>query len=725
MDISHLIDDLNDKQREAVSAGLTNILVLAGAGSGKTRVLVHRIAWLIEVEKLSPFNILAVTFTNKAAHEMKTRIASMIGMRANTMWVGTFHGLAHRILRAHWEPAGLAKNFQIIDSNDQFRLIRRIIREKQLDEAKWPPRQAQSYINQKKDHGLRPDDIKGTHDHFESVMQNIYEQYEAICQKSGLVDFAEMLLRAYDVLRKHEDIKQHYQKRFRYILVDEFQDTNTLQYNWLRLLATPQNNTMIVGDDDQSIYSWRGARVDNIHRFEKDYPEVKTIRLEQNYRSTGHILSAANQLIANNSNRLGKNLWTASGDGERISLYAAFNDTDEARFIISRIKKWRDDNGSLSECAILYRSNAQSRLLEEVLIQAALPYRIYGGLRFFERAEIKDCLAYLNLICHYHNDAAFERIVNHPPRGIGARTIEYVRELAKERDQSLWTATQNVVAEKRLPSRATGALNAFIGLIEEAALTIKELDLAESIEHMIHHAGLRAHFQKDRTERGCSRVENLDELISAAQQFNPDDLDENIPLLSAFLTHAALEAGETQAAKHQDCVQLMTLHSAKGLEFPLVFLSGMEEGLLPHQMSMEDPNGLAEERRLCYVGMTRAMKKLYFTYAESRFLYGQEKMQCLSRFLGELPQTCLEDVRARTKVSTPVSSRRRYTTEQSVTSSNGVSLQIGQQVRHRKFGNGVIINIEGSGAKARLHINFGRSVGSKWLMMEYANLETA
>lgn len=725
MDISHILNELNDKQREAVTAEPNNLLVLAGAGSGKTRVLVYRIAWLVEVEKFSPFNILAVTFTNKAAREMKSRIEGMLGMPANNMWVGTFHGLAHRLLRAHWEAAGLPQNFQILDSDDQYRLVRRVIRTFELDEAKWPPKQAQWFINKKKENGLRPADLPKSHDHFENTMRRIYEEYENICQQSGLIDFTEMLLRTYDLWRNNPDILQHYQRRFRYVLVDEFQDTNTLQYAWLKLLNCDTNNMMIVGDDDQSIYSWRGACIDNIHRFSKEFKNTTTIRLEQNYRSTGNILSAANQLISYNSDRLGKNLWTSSDEGELISLYAAFNEFDEARFIVDQIKKWQNDGGKLSESAMLYRSNAQSRILEEALIQAGVPYRIYGGLRFFERAEIKDALAYLHLINHRDNDAALERIINTPTRGIGNRTVEFVREYAREHQQSLFYAATQIAKEGLLPARATNALNVFIELIEELAVAIESLDLHEKIEHVLHYSGLREHIKKDRSEKGRARLENLEELVTAARQFDPEESDENVPELSAFLSHAALEAGETQAAAHHDCVQLMTLHSAKGLEFPLVFVTGLEEGLFPHQMSMEELQGLEEERRLCYVGMTRAMKKLYLCYAESRSLYGKEKMQSPSRFIKEIPAEFLEEVRFKTKVSMPLTRRNRSSGSGSSlkqTEASELGLRVGQPVRHQKFGDGVILNIEGDGPKARLQINFNRQ-GSKWLMAGYANLE--
>src|SRR3990167_2480536 len=720
MDISHILNDLNDKQREAVSAELTNLQILAGAGSGKTRVLVYRIAWLIAFEKLSTFNLLAVTFTNKAAHEMRQRIEKMVGLTANNMWIGTFHSLAHRLLRAHWQEANLPQNFQVIDADDQYRLVRRIMRDAGLDEAKWSPKQAQWYINSQKDEGLRPkDSAENVYDEFTEVMLKIFQRYEEICQQSGLVDFSELLLRAFELWRDHPEICLHYRKRFKYILVDEFQDTNSLQYEWLKLLAGQESKIMIVGDDDQSIYSWRGARIDNMHSFIKDFPDTKIIKLEQNYRSTGTILKAANTLISHNNARLGKNLWTASQEGDPIAVYAAFNDIDEARFIADQIKQWQEQGNRLSECAILYRSNAQSRVLEDAFIQAGIPYRIYGGLRFFERAEIKDTLAYLRLISQITDDAAFERIINTPTRGIGLRTVDFLREQAKQTQQSLWATAKQVTHLQLLPARALSALSNFLNLIENLANAIQCLPLPEQVEHVIHQSGLYHHYQNEKGEKGRARLENLEELVTAAKQFEPEETIANSKL-TAFLTHAALESGETQADSYSDCAQLMTLHSAKGLEFPLVFLAGMEEGLFPHQMCLEEANGLEEERRLCYVGMTRAMKKLYLCYAESRFLHGKEKSQRSSRFISELPPSCLAEIRMRTQISQPLSLKSKSATLVPI---ENEKYQIGQYVKHAKFGSGIIINREGSGAKARLQINF-EQVGSKWLMTEYADLET-
>lgn len=724
MDISYLIDGLNDKQREAVTADLSNLQVLAGAGSGKTRVLVHRIAWLIEAENFSPFNLLAVTFTNKAAREMQQRIEQLVGLRANSMWVGTFHGLAHRLLRAHWQQAGLPQNFQVIDSDDQFRLVRRIMKEMHINEAHYPFKQAQWHISSAKGEGLRPDDLaKQAYSEFDQVMLRVFRRYEEVCRQGGLVDFSELLLRAFELLRDHEETRLHYRNRFRYILVDEFQDTNSLQYAWLKLLSGDKSHIMAVGDDDQSIYSWRGARVDNMQYFLRDFKGAKSIKLEQNYRSTSTILNAANQLISHNRSRLGKNLWTTSNEGEPIALYGAFNEIDEARFIVDQINQWVARGGRLTDCAVLYRSNAQSRTLEEAFIQAGTPYRIYGGLRFFERAEIKDALAYLRLLDNIDDDTSFERIINTPTRGIGLRTLAFLREEAQKYQQSLWQTAQQVLAQQLLPTRALTALHNFINLIQNLQQATQCFDLPEQIEHVIHHSGLYQHYKKERGEKGRARLENLEELITAAKQFElPPDEDEALPKRTAFLTHAALEAGEAQADQHTDCAQMLTLHSAKGLEFPVVFLAGMEEGLFPHKMSMDEAGGLEEERRLCYVGMTRAMQKLTLCYAESRFLYGKSTMQAPSRFISELPSECLAEVRLRSKVSAPLSTRRPKSKQTTIHETQS-PFKIGQYVRHAKFGDGIVINIEGEGKKLRLQINF-QQVGSKWLMAEYANLSS-
>jgi DNA helicase-2/ATP-dependent DNA helicase PcrA len=647
---------------------------------------------------------------------MRGRIEHLMGMPAESLWVGTFHGIAHRLLRAHWREAGLPQAFSILDSDDQYRLIKRLLRELNLDENQWPPRQIQWYINGKKDEGLRPDHIDSYGDYHQEQLVKVYRAYEEACERNGVVDFAELLLRAHELWLKNQDILEHYRKRFRHILVDEFQDTNAIQYAWLRLLAGDSGQMFAVGDDDQSIYGWRGARVENIHQFQQDFADVQLIRLEQNYRSTSTILNAANALIAHNSDRLGKELWTDGEEGERIRLYAAFNELDEARFVVDQIADWVGRGHRREQAAILYRSNAQSRVLEEALMQAGMPYRIYGGLRFFERAEIKDALAYLRLLVNRGDDPSFERVVNTPTRGIGNRTVEAIRERARHQQIPLWQAAREIVAEKALPARATNAVAAFLELIERLERETAEHPLDERVEHVIEHSGLIEHLKKDKGEKGRARVENLEELVSAARQFEYDE-EEGLDDISAFLAHAALEAGEGQADAYEDAVQLMTLHSAKGLEFPLVFLVGMEEGLFPHQLSIEEPGRLEEERRLAYVGMTRAMQQLYLTHAEVRRLYGEEKYTRPSRFIGEIPAEYLEEVRMRGGVGTPVF---RQSVAQTGAADDGYS--VGEQVMHPKFGCGTVLQSEGAGAQARVQVNFDE-VGSKWLVLAYAKLE--
>ncbi|MCP5300713.1 MAG: DNA helicase II [Chromatiaceae bacterium] len=724
MDVSHIIDDLNEAQRAAVTAPLGSALVLAGAGSGKTRVLVHRIAWLIQVEGLSPWGILAVTFTNKAAREMKHRIEHLLGQPVGGMWVGTFHGLAHRLLRAHWQEAGLPQGFQIMDSDDQQRLVKRIIRDMNLDDAKWPPRQAQWYINKQKDEGLRADHLDHGGDPYQRQMIAIYREYEAACQRAGTVDFAELLLRAHELWRDRSDVLQHYRERFGAILVDEFQDTNAIQYAWLRLLAGQDDKLFVVGDDDQSIYGWRGARVENIQDFQAHHPNATVVRLEQNYRSTGNILNAANAVIANNPTRLGKQLWTADGDGEPIRVYGAFNEVDEARFVVDRIAAAVAHGMRRSECAILYRTTAQSRLFEEALIQAGMPYRVYGGLRFFERAEIKDALAYLRLVSNRHDDPSFERAVNQPPRGIGPRTLDAVRAHARDFGCSLWQAAGDLLRGGAMAARAANALRGFLELVDGIDADSDGQELVTRAESVIDASKLKEHFDKSRDGKGQDRIENLDELVNACRQFempgDEDGADSGLSEMDAFLAHAALEAGDTQADEYEDCVQLMTLHSAKGLEFPLVFIGGVEEGLFPHSMSADDPQRLEEERRLCYVGMTRAMAQLYLSHAESRRLHGSESYPMASRFLREIPAELIEEVRARPNVSRP------YTPGRGSLSSaqEETGLHLGQRVLHPKFGEGVVLNAEGQGNGARVQVNF-EDVGSKWLVVAYANLTPA
>jgi DNA helicase-2/ATP-dependent DNA helicase PcrA len=719
MDVSHILEGLNDAQREAVTAPPGGMLVLAGAGSGKTRVLVHRIAWLLQVIGASPWNILAVTFTNKAAKEMKGRIEVLLGHPVGGMWVGTFHGLAHRLLRAHWKDANLPQNFQILDSDDQYRMIKRLLKAMDLDEARWPPRQAQWFINGRKDEGVRPQHMDDGGDPHQRTMIRIYSEYQSACDRGGVVDFAELLLRAHELLRDRPDILHHYRERFQHILVDEFQDTNTIQYAWLRLLAGEQNSLFAVGDDDQSIYGWRGARVEHIRDFRKHFSDAPLLRLEQNYRSTATILKAANAVIANNPSRLGKELWTDGSEGEPINLYNAFNEVDEARFIVERIRHFTTEGHRRDECAILYRSNAQSRQFEEALIQAQLPYRVYGGLRFFERAEIKDALAYLRLMANPQEDPSFERAVNQPPRGIGPRTLDAVRAHARDFGCSLWQAAHELIQGGAMTKRAATALNAFLELIAEQQASVQGLSLHEMTDQVVSASGLAEHFRKSRDGKGQDRVENLEELVTATREFSYElsaEEDEMDPL-SAFLAHAALEAGENQGDQFEDCVQLMTLHSAKGLEFPLVFIAGVEEKLFPHSMSADDPERLEEERRLCYVGMTRAMEQLYLTYAESRRLHGSESYPLPSRFLREIPGDLIREVRSRPQISRPV-----YAAASTGYSMHESGYQLGQRVLHPKFGEGVVLNAEGQGGSARVHVNF-EQVGAKWLVAAYANLQ--
>ena len=719
MDFSELLDGLNERQREAVAAPLGNYLVLAGAGSGKTRVLTYRIAWLIGVENVSPNGILAVTFTNKAAAEMRHRIEDLLQDQITPpfgMWVGTFHSLAHRLLRRHAPDAGLPADFQILDSEDQLRLVKRLVKSYNLDEGLYPPKQICWYINNKKDLGLRADQIEMRNKEDRSWVE-IYKIYQDACDRAGLVDFAELLLRTYELWQKKPLILQRYQQRFQHILVDEFQDTNNIQYEWVKLLAGNSANVMIVGDDDQSIYGWRGAKIDNIYRFLTDY-HAETIRLEQNYRSTENILQAANILIANNEGRLGKNLWTEGNKGDPVGIYRAFNEHDEARFVTSQIKQWVDEGGNYDQCAVLYRSNRQSRILEEAFLQSGLPYRIYGGLRFFERQEIKDALGYLRLLANRQDDVAFERVVNTPTRGIGDRTLEILRDIARKRTLTLWQATHLALEEKLVQGRAASALLRFIELINALDNDTFELPLAEQTEFVIEHSGLKEMYQKEKGEKGEVRLENLDELIFAARDFQKPDEAEEMSDLIAFLTHASLEAGEGQASPHQQCVDLMTLHSSKGLEFDRVFIVGMEEGLFPSGASGEEGR-IEEERRLAYVGITRARKKLTLCYAEQRRVYSQEEKRIVSRFINELPEENIQEIRLRGTVTRAIN-REAVGTTKSVLANP--EWKPGQRVKHHKFGYGSIINVEGSDKNCRLQIAF-QNQGIKWLIAHLANLE--
>jgi DNA helicase-2/ATP-dependent DNA helicase PcrA len=726
-----LLASLNEEQRAAVTAPIGPVLVLAGAGSGKTRVLTHRAAWLIRECGVSPHGLMAVTFTNKAASEMRGRIEALLGMPADALWIGTFHGLSHRMLRRHWREARLPQSFQILDDDDQQRLVRKIIREQKLDDQRWVPREVQGFINANKDEGRRSKSLADRNDPTRKQLIHLYQLYEARCEQAGVVDFAELLLRSFETLRDVPDLGGYYRDRFHHALVDEFQDTNGIQYDWLRLLVGKSGAPFVVGDDDQSIYRWRGARVENMQHFRREYGAT-VYRLEQNYRSTAVILTAANAVIAKNTDRMGKELWTAVKGGEPIRVYAAFNERDEADFVLDRIREHAGRGLPLAAAAVLYRSNAQSRTFEEALMSARIPYRVYGGLRFFERAEIKDALAYLRLTQSRDDDIAFERVVNLPPRGIGGATLDLIRNDARDRGRSLWQAGQEVALS--LPARGAGALRGFYALIDRLAAEIGGQPLEEQVRHVIQHSGLRDHHAKEKDNKGEARVENLDELVNAAEAFMPSS-DEGLSPLGAFLAHATLESGETQAATGLDSVQLMTLHAAKGLEFPTVFVVGMEEGLFPSEHSAFDADRLPEERRLCYVGLTRAMQRLYLTHAESRRIFGRTSYRDPSRFLAELPPEAVEDVRPRISVSRPlyVSERITLTAPEPGGSSRRRSramplageetpMRLGARVRHPKFGEGTILRFEGQGESRQVHVNF-ENAGRKILMYELARLE--
>ena len=730
MDVSHLLDGLNPAQREAVSAAPGHYLVLAGAGSGKTRVLTHRIAWLHEVFGVPMHGILAVTFTNKAAGEMRARIGAQLGGEPRGMWIGTFHGIAHRLLRLHWQEAKLPESFQVLDSDDQQRLVKRVVQALEIDDSRFPPRQIAWWINAQKDEGRRPQHIQpAANDEWSDVMLRVYAEYQARCERAGLVDFAELLLRAHELLRDTPALLAHYRHRFGQLLVDEFQDTNAIQYGFVRLLAGDSGQVFVVGDDDQAIYGWRGAKVENVQRFLRDFPGAVTLKLEQNYRSSANILNAANAVIAHNDDRLGKQLWTDAGEGEPIDLYAAYNEVDEARYAIERIAQWVRDGGSYGEAAILYRSNAQSRAFEEALLAAQIPYRVYGGMRFFERAEIKDALAYLRLVANRDDDAAFERAVNTPTRGIGERTLDEVRRCAREHGVSLWRAVQRVCTETVLAARARNALATFETLIDALAAETAEMPLQEKIDHVLARSGLRVHYENESRGSLDSRTDNLDELVSVASRFRRGDDEEAAALteLVAFLSYAALEAGEGQAQAGADGVQLMTLHSAKGLEFPLVFLVGLEEGLFPNMRSAEEPGRMAEERRLAYVGITRARQQLVLSHAESRRIHGSDMYGLPSRFLREIPKPLLREIRPKPQVARggyATQSNRFTPRDRGHAAIEAPAIRLGANVRHPTFGTGFVTDVEGSGAHARVQVNF-EDAGSKWLVLAYANLSPA
>ena len=745
-DVTHIIEPLNDEQRAAVTAEAGHALVLAGAGSGKTRVLAHRVAWLVATGQARPSGILSVTFTNKAAREMRTRIETILERPIGGMWVGTFHGIAHRFLRSHPEEARLGDAFQIADSDDQLRLVRRLMREMNLDEGSWPPKQAQAFINGQKENGVRARHLPEPGDLWERRMSEVYRTYEAACAASGLADFAELLLRAWEVLRECPELLARYQERFGHLLVDEFQDTNALQYAWISLLAGDRGQLFMVGDDDQSIYGWRGARIENIQKFAREFTGVTTFKLEENYRSTAKILAAANAVIANNAGRLGKNLRTSKSGGEPICAYSAYNDIDEARFVVGRIEQARGEGWRLDDHAILYRTSAQSRVIEDALRTAGVAYRIHGGLRFYERAEIKDAVAYLRLVASRDNDAGFERGVNVPARGVGARSVANLREHARSRGFSLWAAAVERANDGSIAGRAGTGIREFLRIVECLAESEAGRPLDELVAMTVETSGLVEHYKREKGERAEARLENLNELVTAARRFEdrlarePDPEDEFADRpLAAFVRHTVLEAGEGQADEHEDSVQLMTLHAAKGLEFPAVFLCGMEEGLFPHQRSLENHAQLEEERRLCYVGMTRAKQRLYLTNAESRRLHRQESYPSPSRFLREIPSELVAEVRLGGHRPSPGGGPGRwarrgggrwggggYATDDTAASGlagdGGHAFALGQRVRHGKFGEGVVLSLEGDGAHSRVHVNFA-AAGAKWLVVAYANLE--
>ena len=750
-----LVEALNSAQREAVTAPPDHRLVLAGAGSGKTRVLTHRIAWLMAVENVSPHSLLAVTFTNKAANEMRGRIEQLVNVPVRAMWVGTFHGLAHKLLRLHWREARLPQNFQILDADDQQRLVKRVLKNLDMPEDRFPPKMATGWINAQKEEGRRPHQMSDQGDFTQRQLVRVYTAYQQQCEAQGLVDFAELLLRAYELFRDVAPVREHYHRKFRHVLVDEFQDTNTLQYLWLKLICGADGKIFAVGDDDQSIYGWRGAKVENIQKLSRDYPGIELVRLEQNYRSTGTILKAANGLIAHNNGRLGKNLWTEDREGAPIQLYAAYNEYDEAEFVVNRMREYLDGRGRYGDLAVLYRSNAQSRVLEEMLIRARLPYRIYGGLRFFERMEVKDALAWLRLLANREDDTSFERALTTPPRGVGATSVEKLRVFAREHGLSLWKAARN--AGPAL-GRTSGALTAFLDQIDLLDQTVRELPLAQKMEKLIERSGLKEHYKKEKGEQAEARLENLDELVNAAKSFERPDEEGTDPVLN-FLTHAALEAGEGQAGQGEEAVQLMTLHSAKGLEFPVVFLVGLENGLFPSMRAVDEGN-LEEERRLCYVGITRARQQLHISYAETRRVHGVEQICAPSQFLKEIPADTLAETRPRAGIlrgSFGVQSSRSggyggssggrgglgsgyedpkpwreraqegyglsrpvVPARMAAASATG-GFGLGQRVGHPSFGEGTILSFDGEGERVRVEIRFA-TAGTKWLMLGMAKL---
>ena len=722
MDVSHILNNLNDDQRNAVTSEKQHLLVLAGAGSGKTRVLVHKIAWQVEGLGISPSAVMAVTFTNKAANEMRSRIESLLQAPMLDSWVGTFHGLSHKLLKRFHKEAGLSSGFTIIDSDDQLRIIKRISKELSLDEATWPARQSQWQINNWKDDGLRSINVNDNGDFYTETVNKIHKEYEEVCKRDHLVDFGELLLKSYETIVNSSSVKNFFQTRFKSVLIDEFQDTNTIQYKWLQEIASNKTNVTAVGDDDQSIYGWRGAKVEHVNSFTEDFKDTEVVRLEQNYRSTNIILNAANALIGNNKERLGKNLWTEKLEGEQIILYQAYNEQDEARFVADILKDWMNNGGTFEETAILYRSNAQSRAIEEALLRASIPYRIYGGLRFYERLEIKNAIAYLKVIFNNNDNPSFERSISNPTRGVGEKTLAKIRNAAKEYNISYIKASAKLVDEGSIAGRGGAGLNDYLEFIAGCKLFIEENLLSELMELIIMETGLYAYHAKEPGEKGKTRTENLEELITATKNFEQSIVDDksNIDIAESYLDIISLDSGDRQASEHDDAAQLMTMHSAKGLEFKLVLLTGLEESLFPHGRSMESVSQLEEERRLCYVAITRAMEKLYITHAESRRLHGTDTFNPPSRFLREIPKDLINEIRPRAQTNIPYNRKDFEETKTEFKEEMGISL--GQKVQHKKFGEGIVLNFEGSSDSARVQVNFDES-GTKWLVMAYANLK--
>ena len=720
MDVSNILNELNDRQRDAVTSEAPSLLVLAGAGSGKTRVLVHRVAWIVEAMQSNPNSVMAVTFTNKAANEMKSRIQELLQSPLADLWCGTFHGLAHRTLKRFYKEANLISTFTVLDAEDQLRVIKRICKDNNLEESSWPAKQIQWQINSWKDAGKRPKNVDDSKDFYAETVKKIYSQYDEVCKKDSLVDFAELLLKSYELLKSNKKVRDFFHRRFRHILIDEFQDTNVIQYAWLNEVASKEASITAVGDDDQSIYGWRGAKVGHLEDFKTKHKHNETIRLEQNYRSTSIILNAANALIENNQARLGKNLWTESNEGEQITLYQAFNEQDEARFVAEIIKSWMDGGELFSDSAVIYRSNAQSRAIEEALLRANIPYRIYGGLRFYDRLEIKNAICYLRIIFNPHDNPAFERSVANPTRGVGAKTLAKIRSLANQHNISYIQASSKMIDENIISGRGANGLKKFLEIILGLCGKIDDISLSEIVGSILEQSGLIQFHEKEPGEKGKTRKENLEELLSAAKNFEMSFSDDktNREITEQFLSNVSLDAGDRQADEFDDAVQLMTLHSAKGLEFPLVFMTGLEETLFPHGRSMESPDQLEEERRLCYVGITRAMKKLYLTYAESRRLHGNDIFNPPSRFIKEIPSECIMEIRPKASVTMPYSRNE----SKPIDFEDQIGIALGQKVQHPKFGQGIVLNYEGAGESARVQVNF-ETAGTKWLVLSFANLE--